>query len=114
MIPMIRLTLATAGLAFLAPAEGAAGWFDCTAWGSSHTGRYTFRIETKPCGVYWRELDRELAIELCQPPRIVAVKPFAVSSGYVLEFDLDSGRFEDFTPAFSDRGRCKAIDDPAQ
>ena len=111
---MCRFSLAIAGLAALVPAEAAAGWFDCTAWGSSHTGRYTFRIETEPCGVYWRELDAELTIELCAPPRIVAVKPFAVSSGYVIEFDLESGRFEDFTPAFSDRGLCTSIDGPAQ
>ena len=111
---MTRLTLAVAGLSLVAPAGATAGWFDCTAWGSSHTGRYTFRIETDPCGVYWRELDAELAIELCEPPRIVAVKPFAVASGYVVEFDLESGRFEDFTPAFSDIGRCRAIDAPAQ
>jgi hypothetical protein len=111
---MRRFTCAVAGLVALAPAEAAAGWFDCTAWGSSHTGRYTFHIETEPCGVYWRELDAVLTIELCEPPRIVAVKPFAVASGYVVEFDLESGRFEDFTPAFSDIGRCRAIDDPAQ
>jgi hypothetical protein len=102
-----------AGLAAVAPADAAAQWYDCTAWGSSHTGRYTFRIETEPCGVYWREIDAHLAIELCAPPRIVAVKPFAVSSGYLVEFNLESGRFEDFTPSFSDRGRCEAIDDPS-
>ena len=111
---MCRFAMAVAGLAAFAPTDAAAGWFDCIAWGSSHTGRYTFRIETEPCGVYWRELNAELTIELCEPPRIVAVKPFAVASGYVIEFDLATGRFEDFTPAFSDRGRCRAIDAPAQ
>lgn len=81
-------------------------WYSCTAWGSSHTGRYTFRIGLNPCSVYWKEIDRTLAIAECAPPRIVATKPFAVSSGYVLEFDLKTGRFEDFTPVWSDRGRC--------
>ena len=104
--------LAVAGLVLFAPAGASAGWFDCTAWGSSHTGRYTFRIETEPCGVYWREIDAQLTVALCAPPRIVAVKPFAVSPGYVVEFNLDTGRFEDFTPSFSDRGRCEPIDDP--
>jgi hypothetical protein len=110
---MRSFTLAVAALALLAPGDAAGQWFDCTAWGSSHTGRYTFRIETEPCAVYWREIDAHLGIELCAPPRIVALKPFAVSSGYVVEFDLETGRFEDFTPTFSDRGRCEAIDDPS-
>ena len=109
---MRSFALAIAGLAVLAPGHAAAQWFDCTAWGSSHTGRYTFRIETEPCGVYWRELDAHLGIALCAPPRIVAVKPFAVTSGYVVEFNLDTGSFEDFTPSFSDRGRCERIEDP--
>src|SRR3990170_2950151 len=88
---MRSFTFAVAGLVALAPAEAAAGWYDCTAWGSSHTGRYTFRVETEPCGVYWREIDAHLDIEVCAPPRIVAEKPFAVSTGYVVEFDLDTG-----------------------
>jgi hypothetical protein len=115
---MRRFALALAVPALLIPADAAAQWFDCTAWGSSHTGRYTFRVDTAPCAVYWRELDAHLVVETCAPPRIVAVKPFAVpsgavSSGYVVEFNLDTGRFEDFTPSFSDRGRCEAIDAPS-
>jgi hypothetical protein len=110
---MRHFAFAVAGLVILAPAEAAAQWFDCTAWGSSHTGRYTFRIDTAPCAVYWREIDAHLDIATCAPPRIVAVKPFAVSPGYVVAFDLDTGRFEDFTPTFSDRGHCGAIDEPS-
>jgi hypothetical protein len=110
---MRRLVLTVLGLAVLAPVEAVAQWFACTAWGSSHTGRYTFRIDTDPCAVYWREIDAHLSIELCAPPRIVATKPFAVSSGYVVEFNLETGRFEDFTPSFSDRGRCDPITVPA-
>jgi hypothetical protein len=64
--------------------------------------------------VYWREIDAHLSIELCAPPRIVAVKPFAVASGYVVEFNLDSGRFEDFTPSFSDIGRCEPAEGPSK
>ena len=101
------------GLVLVAPAEAAAQWFDCTAWGSSHTGRYTFRIDTAPCAVYWREIDAHLDVAECAPPRIVAVKPFAVAPGYIVEFDLETGHFEDFTPTFSDRGRCEAIDEPS-
>jgi hypothetical protein len=108
------VSLAIAGFVILAPAGAAAQWFDCTAWGSSHTGRYTFRIGTEPCAVYWREIDAHLSIELCAPPRIVAVKPFAVASGYVVEFNLETGRFEDFTPSFSDIGRCEPVDDPSK
>lgn len=95
------------------PARAEPGWYDCTAWGTSHTGRYTFRIGTDPCSVYWKELDRSLEIRRCAPPVIVAVKPFAVSNGYELAFDLATGRFEDFTPAWSDRGRCARISDGA-
>ena len=109
---MRSFTVAVSALTLLAPAEAAAQWFACTAWGSSHTGRYTFLIDTEPCAVYWREIDAHLRIELCAPPRIVAIKPFAVSSGYVVEFNLETGRFEDFTPSFSDRGRCEPIERP--
>lgn len=110
---MRRSILALSALVLAAPTAAAAQWLDCTAWGSSHTGRYTFLVETEPCAVYWREIDAHLDIKVCAPPRVVAIKPFAVSSGYVVEFDLDTGRFEDFTPSFSDRGRCEAIDDPS-
>jgi len=89
-------------------------WYDCTAWGSSHTGRYTFRIGTGPCSVYWKEIDRTLDVKECAPPRIVAVKPFAVANGYELAFDLLTGSFEDFTPAWSDRGRCIPLPDDAR
>lgn len=102
-----RIALAVGVLA--GAAEAAPQWYECTAWGSSHTGRYTFLIDSDACRVYWREIDAHLAIEVCAPPLIVAVKPFAVSSGYVVEFDLATGRFEDFTPAFSDRGRCEPL-----
>lgn len=90
-------------------AEAAPQWYSCTARGSSHTGLYTFLIDSEPCRVYWHEIKAHLAIEVCAPPRIVAVKPYAVSSGYNVEFDLATGRFEDFTPAFSDRGRCEPL-----
>jgi hypothetical protein len=94
------------------PAAGAGQtWLACTAWGTSHTGHYTFRVATAPCAVYWRELDRDLEIASCVPPVIVAIKPFAVSTGWELHFNLATGDFEDFTPAWSDRGRCVPVGD---
>lgn len=105
---VMRITHALVlGICLAGPAIAETRWYECTAWGSSHTGRYTFLIGTAPCSVYWREIDHHLEIAECAPPRIVAVKPFAVSSGYTLEFDLRTGRFEDFTPLWSDRGQCR-------
>jgi hypothetical protein len=98
----------------LAPVQVAAAegtWHTCVARGTSHTGRYTFRIATSPCSVYWRELDRNLEIARCAPPVIVAVKPFTVSAGWELHFNLATGAFEDFTPTWSDRGRCVSAGD---
>ncbi len=111
---LVALAALALAMSAMAAAEAAPRWYACTAWGSSHTGRYTFRIDTDPCRVYWHELEADLAIAQCRPPRIVAVKPFAVSSGYVVAFDLATGGFEDFTPAFSDRGRCRAMTVPGR
>jgi len=97
------------------PAAAADGqWYLCTAWGSSHTGHYTFRIAIGPCAVYWHELDRKLKIIRCKPPLVVAEKPFAVSSGWELHFDLATGSFEDFIPTWSDRGRCVGLKDESK
>ena len=94
------------GLALAAPASTAGTWHDCVARGTSHTGRYTFSIAVAPCAVYWLELDRDLEISRCDLPWIVAIKPFAVSAGWELHFNMETGFFEDFTPTWSDRGRC--------
>ena len=111
---MRRLLLLSLVLLVPAQAVGAVGtWHACTAWGTSHTGRYTFRISTAPCAVYWRELDRNLEIARCAPPVIVAIKPFAVSAGWELRFNLATGSFEDYTPTWSDRGRCVPVSDGA-
>jgi hypothetical protein len=106
----VIVSLSHLGLAAAAAAAADAGrWYACTAWGSSHTGKYTFRIATHPCSVYWKEIAVALEILKCEPPRILAVKPYAVANGYTLEFDLRTGRFEDSTPVWSDRGRCNAV-----
>lgn len=110
---MRALPILTCLLAVSPASAAESAWFECTAWGASHTGRYTFLIGTDPCSVYWKEIDAELSIVECAPPRIVVTKPFAVGNGYVLEFDLSSGRFEDFTPVWSDRGRCERVSDGA-
>jgi len=89
---------------------GEGAWHTCIANGSSHTGRYTFFIRTSPCAVFWLELRRDLAIVRCDPPVIVATKPFAVSDGWELHFNMATGAFEDFTPTWSDRGRCSKAD----
>lgn len=94
------------GQASALPAAATGVWHGCIAWGTSHTGRYTFRIAVDPCAVYWLELGRDLEIARCDPPWVVAIKPFAVSSGWELHFNLETGYFEDFTPTWSDRGRC--------
>lgn len=103
----LLLSAITLCLTFV-PVSGspAAIWHDCVAWGTSHTGRYTFSIALEPCAVYWLQLDRHLNVIRCEPPWIVAVKPFAVSSGWELHFNIATGYFEDFTPTWSDRGRC--------
>lgn len=79
----------------------------CTAWGGSHTGRYTFEIETDPCAVRWLEIDRTLTILVCAPPILKAAKPFAPAKGYELHFNLETGVFSDHVPGWADRGSCQ-------
>lgn len=108
-----RSRLAASGMLLLAlvavPGKGTAEErrFDCTAWGGSHTGRYTFRIDPRACTVFWEQIDRELAIKTCDPPVLVALKPFAPASGYVLRFNLETGTFSDHVPGWADRGSCR-------
>ncbi len=85
------------------------GWYRCTAWGGSHTGRYTFRIDPRNCHVYWKQIDRMLTIEDCAPPRMVVRKPFAPARGYVLRFNMTTGAFSDHVPGWADRGSCRRI-----
>lgn len=79
----------------------------CTAWGGSHTGRYTFEITTDPCTVRWLEIERTLDILVCAPPILKAAKPFAPAKGYELHFNLETGIFSDHVPGWADRGSCK-------
>ena len=84
--------------------------YACTAWGGSHRSRYEFRIDAEKCSVYWRQIDRFLNIEKCQPPVIVAIKPFAPAAGYLLRFNLETGGFSDHVPGWSERGSCRLLE----
>jgi hypothetical protein len=91
-----------------APAQ-AAQWFACSAWGGSHTGRYTFWIDSRSCAVHWKELGPDLAIDECAPPYIVARKPFAINDEYVLRFNTRTGAFSDSVSGATDFGQCRPI-----
>lgn len=91
------------------PANAQPHWLACTAWGGSHTGRYTFQIDIQACSVYWQELDMLLHIQLCDPPRIRALKPFAPNRDFYVEFNLSTGIFADHANGRADRGRCTPI-----
>lgn len=106
--PVLILILA---LAELSNADAQSMRWVCTAWGGSHTGRYTFDIDPGRCRIYWREIDTELAVQVCKPPRLEAQKPFAPAKGYVLKFDLDTGSFSDHVPGWADRGSCERLKD---
>ena len=84
-------------------------WYACTAWGGSHTGRYTFRIDVEACSVFWKELNARLEIQSCKPPRIMALKPFAANRDFVVEFNLSTGRFADYANGRADRGSCRPV-----
>ncbi|MCC2110745.1 MAG: hypothetical protein KDJ16_01775 [Hyphomicrobiales bacterium] len=84
--------------------------YDCTAWGGSHTSRYTFVVDAEACTVRWLQIDRMLEIEICTPPIIVATKPFAPAPGYRLRFNLATGAFSDHVPGWSEHGHCRVVD----
>ncbi len=107
LVHMLRILISLSiFLVFQAPVQAATVEYACTAWGGSHTGRYTFDIDHETCRVYWREIDTELDPLVCQPPRIEAAKPFAPAKGYVLKFNLETGSFSDHVPGWADRGFC--------
>ncbi len=81
--------------------------YACTAWGGSHTSKYTFTIDRERCEMHWREIDRQLEILACNPPRIVARKPFAPAEGYELRLNLQTGAFSDHVPGWAEYGACK-------
>ncbi len=108
---MLRIILTLLAFLLIVPrADAATQRLVCTAWGGSHTGRYTFDLDDQTCRVNWLEIDTVLDPVVCQPPRIVVIKPFAPASGYVLKFNLKTGVFSDHVPGWADRGACTRVE----
>jgi hypothetical protein len=84
--------------------------YACTAWGGSHTSRYTFFVNVHDCQMHWLEIERELEILACDLPRIVARKPFAPAAGYELRFNLQTGSFSDHVPGWAEYGACERVE----
>ncbi len=83
-------------------------WYRCIVKASSHLGFYTFRISTKPCKIYWREIDTDIRISECNPPIISGLKPSAQDKYSVVWFNLETGAFYDYLSGVKDRGICTA------
>lgn len=108
--PMQLITFCLAATMLLwvrTSADAESRWYQCTAWGGSHTGHYTFRIDAETCEVFWKQIEMSLDVETCDAPLIVALKPFAPAKGYVLRFNLETGAFSDHVPGWADRGACR-------
>ncbi len=88
--------------------ETDAQWYRCIVKASSHLGFYTFRIRTKPCEIYWREIDTSIKISECKPPIISGLKPSAQDKYSVVWFNLETGAFYDYLSGVKDRGVCTA------
>jgi len=87
-------------------------WYKCTVHASSHTGHYTFRINTRNCSVYWKEIDTQLEVTQCSLPTIKALKPSAISEFDVVSFNMKTGQFYDYLSGVYDRGVCERTDKP--
>ncbi len=87
-------------------------WYKCTVKASSHTGRYTFRINTRNCSVYWKEIDTQLEVTQCRLPIIQALKPSAISELDIVSFNMKTGQFYDYLSGVHDRGTCIKTDKP--
>ena len=82
-------------------------WYKCTAYGSSHTGRYTFRINKKACQVYWLEIDTQLKSVVCSGDIIRARKPSGRTVLDIVFFNMGTGYFYDYVSGVYDRGNCR-------
>ena len=111
---MLKLFTATIFAALVAPTFASTvnngQWYACIVKSGSHTGRYTFKIETGPCMVYWREIDSDLTIRDCNFPVIAALKPSARDNLSVVWFHMGTGAFYDYLSGFKDRGWCTPLD----
>lgn len=81
-------------------------WYRCIVKASSHMGFYTFKINSDPCKIYWREIDTEIKISECNPPIISGLKPSAQDKYSVVWFNLETGAFYDYLSGVKDRGIC--------
>jgi hypothetical protein len=89
-------------------------WYRCIVEASSHKAFYTFKINTKPCKIYWQEIDTEIKISECNLPIISGLKPSAQDKYSVVWFNLETGDFYDYLSGVKDRGKCTAsIKEPA-
>ena len=79
----------------------------CHAFGGSHTIRMSFIFHPETCRLVWRELDQDLVVSLCKPPRIVAEKPFADGRESRVHFHLDSRWFMDQYGTIEEEGSCE-------
>lgn len=83
-------------------------WYRCIVKANSHLAFYTFRIDTNPCKIYWREIDTDIKISECKPPILSGLKPSAQDKYSVVWFNLETGAFYDYLSGVKDRGVCTA------
>lgn len=100
-----------AGMGIVAPEPAYAGKvvLSCTARGSSHTARMTFDYYPGKCRLYWREVEQTLTLDVCKPPVLRALRPYAGKTDSFLAFNLQSGAFTSRFGGVDDRGRCEAV-----
>ena len=106
-----RLQHVPAALLLVGLAAGAAPasprlLLDCTAFGGSHTIRMSFDFHPDECRLHWREIERDLELAECAPPRLVARKPYAEDRDSLLHFHLATGAFIDQYGTVEDIGSC--------
>ncbi len=110
-IALTSITVLSATNIGLAASAGFS-WYQCIVKSSSHTGRYTFKISSNPCSVYWHEIETDLKIRDCKLPIIAALKPSARDDLSVVWFNMETGAFYDYLSGVKDRGRCQEIEKP--
>lgn len=104
-------TLLLSSIAVTSSSASEALWYRCIVKASSHLAYYTFRINSDPCRIYWREIDTKLNISECNPPIISGLKPSARDKYSVVWFNLETGYFYDYLSGVKDRGHCTASND---
>lgn len=111
---MFRVTIAAAlnlagmGVVIPKPAYAERVVLSCVARGTSHTARMTFDYYPGKCRLYWREAEQNLTLDVCNPPVLRALRPYAGKTDSFLAFNLQSGAFVSRFGGVDDRGRCEA------